>query len=68
MSVLRIILNGDTHETKATTIAQLLEELGLQTRILAVEYQLEVIPRSQYTKQDIHENDRIEIVHMIGGG
>lgn len=65
---MKIILNGEAQDMSAANIADLIAELGLETRMLAVERNLEVVSKSAYTETKLQENDRIEIVHMIGGG
>ena len=65
---MNIQLNGEQKEIEATTIAQLVIELGLEKRMLAVERNLEVVPKSEYADTTIEAGDRIEVVHMIGGG
>jgi len=63
-----IELNGEHCLVKARTLAELVDELGLQQRMIAIERNLEVVPKSQYGSTRIEDNDRIELVHMIGGG
>ncbi|MDX8389739.1 MAG: sulfur carrier protein ThiS [Mariprofundaceae bacterium] len=65
---MNILLNGRAHTTAALTIADLIVELALETRMIAIECNLEVIAKSRYRERNIQENDQIEIVHMIGGG
>jgi len=65
---MKIILNGETRDISAMYVADLIAELGLETRMLAVERNLEVVSKSAYDSTELKENDRIEIVHMIGGG
>ena len=65
---MRIYLNGELQNTQAANIAELLAALGMEGRMIAVERNLEVVPKSQYGDTELAENDRIEIVHMIGGG
>jgi len=65
---MNIQLNGEQKEIEATTIAELVIELGLEKRMLAVERNLEVVPKSEYVDTMIEAGDRIEVVHMIGGG
>ena len=43
-------------------------ELGLDLHKVAVERNLAIVPRSQFAHTPLHEGDRIEIVHFIGGG
>lgn len=65
---MKIQLNGEEREVVAITIAQLIAELGLEARMLAVECDLEVVAKSAYATTSLKEGNRIEIVHMIGGG
>jgi thiamine biosynthesis protein ThiS len=65
---MKIQLNGEERDMAATTVTDLIAELGLETRMLAVERNMEVVSKSAYATTKLEENDRIEIVHMIGGG
>ncbi|MBN4060460.1 sulfur carrier protein ThiS [bacterium AH-315-I20] len=65
---MKILLNGEAQDISAINITDLIVDLGLETRMLAVERNLEVVPKSEYATTALEENDRIEIVHMIGGG
>jgi thiamine biosynthesis protein ThiS len=64
----RLTINGDPREIAATTVARLVGELGLDPRKVAVERNLEIVPKSQFEATALSEGDRIEIVHFIGGG
>ena len=61
-------MNGDAREVEALTVAALVERLGLDVRKVAVERNLEIVPRSLYLATSLSDGDRIEIVHFIGGG
>jgi len=66
---MNIILNGETREIpEACTAAKLVELLELGDRRIAMEINMEIVPRSRYANQPLHEQDRVEIVHAIGGG
>ena len=65
---MRLTLNGELRETAAATVAALVAELGLDVRKVAVERNLEIVPRSLYAEAGLADGDRIEIVHFIGGG
>ena len=66
---MRLVLNGEPREfERASTVAGLVEALGLDVRKVAVERNLEIVPRSLYLATGLREDDRIEIVHFIGGG
>ena len=53
---------------EARDIAGLIVELGLDGRKVAVEKNLEIVPRSRHAATSLADGDRIEIVHFIGGG
>jgi thiamine biosynthesis protein ThiS len=64
-----ITLNGAPHQARdGTTIAELVEELGLNPKKVAVERNLEIVPRSTLDQVRIGDGDSLEIVHFVGGG
>ncbi len=64
-----ILLNGESYQVEAqTSIAELLEQLGMQGKRLAVEYNLEILPKSEHVATQLQAQDQVEIVHAIGGG
>lgn len=64
-----LTINGETREfTGLSHLAALVEALGLDPRKVAIERNLEIVPRSAYQACPIADGDRIEIVHFIGGG
>ena len=65
---MRIQLKCESEDVAAKDIASLIAELHLETRTLAVELNLEVVSKSVYATTPLKEGDRVEIVHMIGGG
>jgi len=66
---MKIRLNGEPRDLpEACTAEQLVAELGLQGRRLAMEVNREIVPRSDYAGHVLHEGDEVEIVHAIGGG
>ena len=50
------------------TIAALLDQLGLPAKQVAVELNLELVPRDAHAARTLHEGDRLEIVTLVGGG
>ncbi len=64
-----ITLNGETREVPhGTTVADLLGALELPLRHVAVEVNLELVPRGRHAEHGLRENDRLEIVTLVGGG
>ncbi len=66
---MQVIINGEARTLVAvTTVEGLLGELGLDHRKVAVERNLEIVPKSAYAATLLGEGDKLEIVHFIGGG
>ena len=66
---MQIILNGDPHAVAdGATVAELIGQLDLAGRRLAVEINDEVVPRSRHAECALASGDRVEIVHAVGGG
>ena len=64
-----LTINGEERAFGAlSNVAALVAELGLDARKVAVERNLEIVPRSAYLQTAIADGDRVEIVHFIGGG
>ncbi|OGI69974.1 MAG: thiamine biosynthesis protein ThiS [Candidatus Muproteobacteria bacterium RBG_16_60_9] len=66
---MHIFLNGETKTVgDALTVSQLLHELGLGERRVAVEINQEIVPRSRHAAHRLQRDDRIEVVFAVGGG
>jgi len=64
-----LTINGEKRTLGGlASVAALVAELGLDARKVAVELNLEIVPRSAYAATALADGDRIEIVHFIGGG
>lgn len=64
-----LTLNGQSRSLpEPLSIAGLLARLGIETRKVAVERNLEIVPRSLYSETWLAAGDQLEIVHFIGGG
>ena len=64
-----IQVNGEPRRVGAgATIAEMLSELGLDARKIAVERNLEIVPRPTLGEIRVAEGDAFEIVHFVGGG
>jgi len=71
MSSDRITLhvNGATcHCPPQTTLPQLLEQLKLNPRLVAIEYNGEILHRQYWPETIVRERDRLEVVTIVGGG
>jgi len=66
---MNIRLNGEELAIESgSTIAALLAQQGLAGRRVAVEINGEIVPRGRHAEHAIHDGDRVEIVHALGGG
>lgn len=67
--LMRIQVNGQDHElSDPMTLARLVERLGLDARKIAIERNLEIVPRSTYEQTALQDGDKLEIVNFVGGG
>lgn len=68
-ATIRIEVNGEARELpEGASVADLLVALGLAAPKVAVERNLEIVPRSAWTTTRLASGDRLEVVHFIGGG
>lgn len=68
-ALVKITLNGDPRDVEpGTTVAELLEQLGMQPKFVAVERNLELVPRATHAECILNDADRLEIVTLVGGG
>lgn len=65
---MRIVINGDPRELAASNVAELVHALGLTGDRVAVEQNLEIVPRASWAATAVRAGDRFEIVHFVGGG
>jgi sulfur carrier protein len=69
LAPMQIQLNGESRDIPENSSAEdLVELLELTGKRLAMEVNLEIVPRTTYAQHILHEGDQIEIVHAIGGG
>ena len=67
--LLDVSVNGEQRRIAAgATIAAMLSELGIDPRRVAVERNLEIVPRSTLGEIAVEDGDSFEIVHFVGGG
>jgi thiamine biosynthesis protein ThiS len=66
---MQITLNGESYESQVgATVAELLERLGIQRVRVAVELNLNILPKEEYSTTTLKEGDQLEVVHFVGGG
>ncbi len=66
---IQIYINGKKKNINSNyNLINILEEYSLNNKLVAIEINQEVIPKSNYKTKKINKNDRIEILELIGGG
>jgi thiamine biosynthesis protein ThiS len=65
---MNVIINGESQPTSAETLAALVDQLGMKPDRVAVELNREIVPREKWPQTPLHDGDRLEIVHFVGGG
>ena len=65
---MKVFVNGEPREVTETTLAGLVTELDLPVARIAIELNREVVRRSEWGSTMLKDEDRIEIVHFVGGG
>ena len=66
---MKLTVNGEEHSAdEGVKLAEFIGGLGLDPRKVAVERNLEIVPKSAYAETALAEGDRIEIVQFVGGG
>ena len=66
---MQVQVNGETRQLRdGMTVMELVDELGMGERRIAVEINMDIVPRSRHAQRVIQEGDKVEIVQAIGGG
>jgi thiamine biosynthesis protein ThiS len=68
-TLITLMLNGEPHRiAEGSSVADLVREIGLNPKKVAVERNLEIVPRSTLADVFLADGDTLEIVHFVGGG
>ena len=66
---MNVVVNGEPREVADdSTVASLVRSLGVTEPHVAVELNLEVVPRAMHGETLLHAGDRLEVVTLVGGG
>jgi sulfur carrier protein len=67
--MITVTINGDSRLFEAALrFDQLVDQLGLSGKRIAIERNGEIVPRSQFAVRELYDGDRLEIVVAVGGG
>lgn len=62
-------INGEKRQfSDPLTVSALVEQLGMKDDRVAIELNLDILPRERWSSTELHDEDRLEIVHFVGGG
>ena len=66
---MQLIINGEAREFAGEmTLSALVEQLGMTAGRVAVELNRDIVPRERWAATTLHDGDRLEVVHFVGGG
>lgn len=65
---MKLTINGEPQVSPAETLSALVDHLGMKPDRVAIELNREIVPRNQWPQTPLHDGDRLEIVHFVGGG
>jgi sulfur carrier protein len=69
LKVIAVSINGVTRQLPdSTSVAALIEEMGLAGKRIALERNGEIVPRSSFAAQQLADGDKLEVVVAVGGG
>jgi sulfur carrier protein len=67
-AVVQIVVNGDERTVAPMSVLAFLDSLGIDPQRVAVELNLDILPKNYYAGTELKEGDQLEIVHFVGGG
>jgi len=66
---LKLTINGEERQCKeGTTLAELISDLGIKVKVMAAAVNMQVVKKSDWMSHKLEENDRVELLHFVGGG
>jgi sulfur carrier protein len=66
---MNVIINGEQREIpEGVSVPEMLEHLGMPRERVAIERNLNILPRANWNETRVEPNDKFEIVHFVGGG
>ena len=66
---MQVYVNDESREvSEQSTLTSLIADLDLPSQRIAVELNRTVVRRSEWPTTELHEGDRVEVVHFVGGG
>ena len=67
--MIEVLVNGEpTRIGERASLLMLIEQLDLPRQRIAIEHNLEIVSKTKWAETVLHDGDRLEIVHFVGGG
>ncbi len=64
-----IIVNGESKEiAQGTTITKLIDSLGVKVQVMAAAVNMEIVKKDKWDTHLLNKNDKVELLHFVGGG
>jgi len=65
---MQLIINGEKKESGAKSIQALLDELGIESKVMAAAVNMNVVKKELWGSFELSENDKVEFLQFVGGG
>ena len=65
---MQLVVNGVVQESHAKTIQALLDELGIESKVMAAAVNMNVVKKVVWDRFELKENDKVEFLQFVGGG
>ena len=65
---MKLIINGEAKESNARTIQELIDELEIESKVMASAVNMNVVKKEQWKSHQLLENDKVEFLQFVGGG
>lgn len=66
---MQIMINGEERQVEeGATLGMLLEQLGLQEKVMAAAVNMNIVKQDQWPSHPLHDGDKLELLDFVGGG
>ncbi len=65
---MQLTINGEKKESQAKTIKTLLDELGIESKVMAAAVNMNVVKKELWESYVLEQNDKVEFLQFVGGG
>ena len=66
---MKLTINGEERECEeGATLAELIKDLGIKVKVMAAAVNMQVVKKADWESHKLQENDRVELLHFVGGG